>query len=66
LRRAGVRIVGGDPVRVARIHIDAKQVAQQRGPVLTVVIRIPSTATIAHADVELAVRPELELAPVVI
>src|SRR6266550_5039380 len=47
-----------DPIRVAAVHVDSQQFAEQRVRVLGAVLWIAPRAPIAHADVEHAVRPE--------
>jgi len=53
-RALGVCIGDGD--------IDAQHLAQQACRVLRVVVRIVPTAAIAHADVQVAVTPEMQVA----
>jgi hypothetical protein len=59
-------IVGRNRVRGAGIDIDAKDLSQQRAPILAVSLRISRASTVAQADVEIAVRPERELSAVVV
>jgi hypothetical protein len=48
------------------IDVDAQDLAQQRRLVLRARLRIVARSSVAHADVEVAVRTELERAAVVI
>ena len=53
-------------VRVARVHVDPQQLAQQRVESLAHVERVAARPAIAGADVEVAVGPEGDPAAVVI
>ncbi len=54
------------PVRALLVHVDAQELAEPRREVLRPVLRVARAAAVSHPDVELAVRPELELAALVI
>ena len=49
-----------------RIHVDADELAEQRTAVLPVAIRVEGASAIAEAQVQHAVRPELQPSPVVV
>ena len=63
-----VRVVRGDGVGGVAVgrRVDAEQLRQQRGRLLTVALRIALRAAVAVARVEQAVRPEQDAAPVVV
>ncbi len=61
-----VGVVRGDGVRVAGVHVDAQDVAQQRRAVLPVPLRVAAPAAVAHPHVQLAVRPERHQPAVVV
>jgi hypothetical protein len=66
---ADERIAGGDGVgqpRVAAVDVDAQHLAEQGVERLTVLLRIAAAAAVAGGDVEEAVRPEGDLAAVVV
>ena len=69
-RRPDVRVVGGDAVVRRAVHVlvdvDAQQLAEQRVARLRVALRVVGVAAVAHADVEVGVRSELQLAAVVV
>src|SRR5204862_6353452 len=54
------------PARSASLRVDAQKLAEPLVKVLRAVLRISAGATVAHADVEQAVRPELQLPAVVV
>ena len=64
--RVRERIRRRDRVRRAVIDVDAQDLAEELIEVLGVVVRIAAGAAVAGADVEKAVRAELELAAVVV
>src|SRR6266566_15685 len=64
------RIISGDrvlfPGSEGAIHIDSKDLAKQRLQVLSIALRVSLVPTVAEADVEETIRPESELAAIVI
>jgi hypothetical protein len=68
IRRPGEGIAGRDRVGrdLARMRVDAKDLAQQFFGVLAVFEGISAAAAVAERDVEVTVRAELELAAVVV
>ena len=66
LRPTAEWVAGWDRVRPARLRRDPQDLPEQRGLVLRVHLGVVPAAPIAHRDVEIAVRAELELATVVI
>src|SRR3989442_992055 len=60
------RIVRGNGIRIAVIHVDPQQLAEQRVGVLCTVLRIAARAAVAHADVEHPVQHEEEKPAVVV
>ena len=64
------RVVSRDGVRLPRrglvVHVDAQHLAQQRPCVLPVPEGVAAGAAISHADVQEAIRPERELAAIVV
>lgn len=68
--RVDERIVGGNPVAgrviVGDADVNPEHLAEQRERILRVVVGIVATATIAGADIEISIRPEREVAAVVI
>src|SRR5206468_6054724 len=59
-------VAGYLPARGASVRVDAQKLAQPLVKVLRAVLRISGAATVAHADVEQTVRPELQLPAVVV
>src|SRR6266480_1675567 len=55
-----------DPIRVAAVHVDPQQLAQQGIGALRAVLRVAAQAAVTHADVEHAVRPEHNEAALVV
>ena len=53
-------------VAVRDAHVDAQHLAEQRAGPLRLVLWIAAGAAVAHADVEIPVRPERDLAAVVV
>jgi hypothetical protein len=62
----GEGIGGRDGVGSAAVDVDAQELAEQGVDVLPVLEGIAAAAAVAGADVQIAVRPELEIAAVVI
>ena len=62
------RVVRRDPIRFAalRVRVDPKHLRQQDPEVLAVQHRVALASTVAHADVEVAVWPEHDVAAVVV
>src|ERR1019366_10415809 len=60
------RVRRGNRVRQTVIDVDAQNLAQKLRQILGVVARIARKASVARADVEVAVRAELQLAAVVV
>jgi hypothetical protein len=61
-----VRVVRRDRVRVAAVHVQPEQGAQERGGVLPVPLRVAAGAAVAHPHVQPAVRPERQHPAVVV
>ena len=57
-RASHERVVGRDRVGVAMVHVDAQQIAEQGGAILSVPVRIAGAAAVSHDGVEHAVGPE--------
>ena len=64
-RVVGRNVITGGSL-VGDVDVDAQHLAEQLIRVLRVVLRIVAAAAVAHADVEIAVRAEREMAAVVI
>ncbi len=50
----------------ARVHVDAQHLAEQRARVLPVAVRVAGTAAVAEPEVEEPVRPEGQVAAIVV
>ncbi len=59
-------IVYWNRVGAARVHVDAQELAEQGIEALTVVVRVIGAAAVAGGDVEIAVRPEVQVTSVVV
>src|SRR5437879_3472939 len=70
--RAKVWVAGRNRVPPRRAHVDSKHLAEQSCEALAIALRcvpgaaVTAAATVAHADVEQAVRTELDQAAVVV
>jgi hypothetical protein len=59
-------VVGRDPVGLGGQRVDPQQRPERRGQVLAGLERVAAAAPVAEAEVEPAVRPDLDVAPVVV
>ena len=68
-RRAGERVIKRRAVRLTAarvVYVNAQNLAEQFVDILRAIAGVVGRAAIAHADVEISIRPELDHAPVVI
>jgi hypothetical protein len=52
--------------RRANVHIDAQDLAEKAGGILAVIVRIVCRAAVAEGNVQITVRPEADLASIVV
>src|SRR5438105_1571105 len=61
-----IGIVARDRVRIAGVHVQSQELAEQGAGILAVAVWIALRAAVPHADIELAVLAEAEAAAVVV